>query len=174
MAADQSKSLYYCPSPFSIFTLHLYPLTPATLLCSNPSTARPFKLISFYVSKMLSCIHTSREELIGWFVRLQLSDYEVSFHESQDSAWLDKVDRRYSWLRRTLMNYEEECMAIFPPEWGMEERISIQFCQSTRYSRVYTTLYPTLTHFLDLFAQVLLLYSMETTQELVGLAMYAW
>ena len=40
---------------------------------------------------------------MSWFVRLQLSDYEVMFHESLEGAWLDKVDRRYAWLRRTLV-----------------------------------------------------------------------
>ena len=75
-----------------------------------------------------------REDLIAWFVQLQLSDYEVMFHESLETAWLDKVDRRYSWLRRTLMTYEEESLSIFPPEWGMEERICMKFCSATRAS----------------------------------------
>ena len=69
---------------------------------------------------------------MSWFVRLQLSDYEVMFHESLEGAWLDKVDRRYSWLRRTLVNYEEECQSIFPAEWGIPERVTIQFCNTTR------------------------------------------
>ena len=74
----------------------------------------------------------SREELVSWFVRLQLSDYEVMFHESLEGAWLDKVDRRYAWLRRTLVTYEEECQSIFPAEWGIPERVTIQFCNTTR------------------------------------------
>ena len=92
-----------------------------------------------------------REELIIWFVKMQLSDYDMLFHESLDPSWLDKVifkysynrynlinfilqvDRRYSWLKRTLLNYEEECSAIFPPEWYMPERICIEFCQKTKY-----------------------------------------
>ena len=54
------------------------------------------------------------------------------FHESLEVAWLDKVDRRYSWLRRTLINYEEECVPIFPSEWGIPERVCIEFCNNTR------------------------------------------
>ena len=54
------------------------------------------------------------------------------FHESLDVAWLDKVDRRYAWLRRTLVNYEEESISIFPPEWGIPERICVEFCNNTR------------------------------------------
>ena len=75
---------------------------------------------------------SSRENLIRWFVRTQLSDYEVMFHESLEVAWLDKVDRRYSWLRRTLITYEEESITIFPPEWSIPERICVEFCNSTR------------------------------------------
>ena len=55
------------------------------------------------------------------------------FHESLEGAWLDKVDRRYAWLRRTLVTYEEECLPIFPTEWGIPERVTIQFCNTTRY-----------------------------------------
>ena len=74
--------------------------------------------------------------MILWFVRLQLSDYEVMFHESLDVAWLDKVDRRYAWLRRTLVNYEEECLSIFPPDWGIPERVCVEFCNNTRYKQL--------------------------------------
>ena len=75
----------------------------------------------------------SRDELIEWFVRLQLSDYEVMYHDSLEGAWLDKVDRRYSWLKRTLVNYQDESMSIFPPEWGIPERMCVRFCNMTRY-----------------------------------------
>ena len=55
------------------------------------------------------------------------------FHESLEGAWLDKVDRRYAWLRRTLVTYEVECLLIFPTEWGIPERVTMQVCNSTRY-----------------------------------------
>ena len=59
------------------------------------------------------------------------------FHESLEGAWLDKVDRRYAWLCRTLVTYEEECQYIFPAEWGIPERVTIQFCNTTRSVSVY-------------------------------------
>ncbi|XP_064392979.1 vacuolar protein sorting-associated protein 53 homolog [Halichondria panicea] len=76
----------------------------------------------------------SKDELIGWFVRLQLSDYEVMYHDSLEGAWLDKVDRRYSWMKRTLLNYEEENKIIFPETWAIPERTIVQFCEATRSS----------------------------------------
>ena len=63
--------------------------------------------------------------------------HEVMFHESLEGAWLDKVDRCYAWLRRTLITYEEECQSIFPAEWGIPERVTIQFCNTTRSVSVY-------------------------------------
>ena len=30
------------------------------------------------------------------------------------------------------MTYEEECSSIFPIEWGIPERIAIEFCNNTR------------------------------------------
>lgn len=46
-----------------------------------------------------------------------------------------QVDRRYAWLRRTLVTYKEECSSIFPSDWGIPERVAIEFCNSTRSVR---------------------------------------
>lgn len=73
-----------------------------------------------------------REELIQWFLRLRLSDYDDAFQDSNGQAWLDKVDRRYSWFKRALITYEEECQDIFPEEWGISERFAMDFCAMTR------------------------------------------
>lgn len=95
-----------------------------------------------------------RERLIKWFVDLQLSDYNVTFHDSEEVggaailattvilstplillqvAWLDKVDRRYAWLKRLLMNISTNCPDIFPASWGIPERIAINFCSQTKF-----------------------------------------
>ncbi|KAG7251957.1 hypothetical protein CRUP_026547, partial [Coryphaenoides rupestris] len=39
-------------------------------------------------------------------------------------AWLDKIDRRYAWLKRQLVDYEEKYGQMFPEEWCMTERIA--------------------------------------------------
>ena len=67
-----------------------------------------------------------------WFIKMQLTDYDMLFHESLEPSWLDKVDRRYTWLKRTLINYEEESAAIFPLDWAMPERICVEFCHRTK------------------------------------------
>lgn len=35
-----------------------------------------------------------KSELSGWFVQQQLAEYFVLFDETQDIAWLDKIDQR--------------------------------------------------------------------------------
>lgn len=48
-------------------------------------------------------------------------------------AWLDKIDRRYSWLKRALVKFDEDFQGTFPTEWHVEERISEEFCRVTKY-----------------------------------------
>ena len=51
--------------------------------------AQIFPIFNPLLTVFFSCLH--RDSLIQWFVRLQLSDYEVMYHESLEVAWLDKV-----------------------------------------------------------------------------------
>nr|KAF6289790.1 VPS53 subunit of GARP complex [Pipistrellus kuhlii] len=62
-----------------------------------------------------------------------LADFEEAF-PSQGSkvAWLDKIDRRYAWIKRQLVDYEEKFGRMFPREWYMTERIAVEFCHVTR------------------------------------------
>lgn len=48
-------------------------------------------------------------------------------------AWLDKIDRRYAWIKRTLVDFEEKFGPLFPEAWEVSERICIEFCNITRY-----------------------------------------
>jgi len=73
-----------------------------------------------------------KKDLLGWFVHLQLSEYLVLFGEEQEAAWLDKIDHRYAWLKRGLMEFEEKFGRMFPPSWEVSERICVEFCDITR------------------------------------------
>ncbi|XP_028396416.1 vacuolar protein sorting-associated protein 53 homolog isoform X2 [Dendronephthya gigantea] len=73
-----------------------------------------------------------REDLIKWFVKLQLDEYVQLFSDTQEVGWLDKIDRRYSWLKRALVKFEEDFKGTFPPEWHVEEKICEEFCHITK------------------------------------------
>ncbi|XP_041457132.1 vacuolar protein sorting-associated protein 53 homolog isoform X2 [Lytechinus variegatus] len=73
-----------------------------------------------------------KKDLMKWFVTLQLQEYMVLFQESQDVAWLDKIDRRYAWLKRALVEFEEKYGPMFPRDWEVSERICVEFCNVTR------------------------------------------
>jgi len=45
---------------------------------------------------------------------------------------LDKIDRRYAWLKRALVEYDEKYSRIFPIHWEMGERLTVEFCRQTR------------------------------------------
>ncbi|KAA8594223.1 hypothetical protein FQN60_005057, partial [Etheostoma spectabile] len=73
-----------------------------------------------------------KQEIIKKFIRQHLSEYLVLFQENQDVAWLDKIDRRYAWIKRQLVDYDEKYGRMFPEEWCMTERIAVEFCHITR------------------------------------------
>ncbi|XP_075709044.1 vacuolar protein sorting-associated protein 53 homolog [Rhinoderma darwinii] len=73
-----------------------------------------------------------KQEIIKKFIRQHLSEYLVLFQENQDVAWLDKIDRRYAWIKRQLVEYEEKYGHMFPGDWCMTERIAVEFCHITR------------------------------------------
>ena len=74
-----------------------------------------------------------RKDLLKWFIKLQLQEYMVLFQDKEDVAWLDKIDRRYAWLKRALVEFEEKYNRLFPPEWEVSERICVEFCHVTKY-----------------------------------------
>ena len=48
-------------------------------------------------------------------------------------AWIDKIDRRYAWMKRVLIKYEEDFTGTFPSDWCVDERICKEFCRITRW-----------------------------------------
>lgn len=73
-----------------------------------------------------------KRELLKWFVNLQLQEYNHLFQETEDTAWLDKIDKRYAWIKRHLLEFEDRLGNLFPQNWEVSERIAVQFCHYTR------------------------------------------
>ncbi|XP_015124851.1 vacuolar protein sorting-associated protein 53 homolog [Diachasma alloeum] len=73
-----------------------------------------------------------KKDLLTWFVGIQLQEYAHLFDENQDIAWLDKIDKRYTWIKKHLMDFEQKFGTIFPLDWEISERIAVQFCNVTR------------------------------------------
>ncbi|PIK58981.1 putative vacuolar protein sorting-associated protein 53-like [Apostichopus japonicus] len=73
-----------------------------------------------------------KKDLLKWFVKLQLQEYLVLFQENQDVAWLDKIDRRFAWVQRAVLGFEEKYGRIFPSDWEVAERICVEFCHVTQ------------------------------------------
>lgn len=73
-----------------------------------------------------------KKELLKWFIDLQLSEYVHLFHEAEDVAWIDKLDRRYAWFKKNLLSIEDKFGAMFPADWELSEQITVEFCSITR------------------------------------------
>uniref|UniRef100_A0A2M4BCV7 Vacuolar protein sorting-associated protein 53 homolog n=1 Tax=Anopheles marajoara TaxID=58244 RepID=A0A2M4BCV7_9DIPT len=73
-----------------------------------------------------------KKNILKWYINLQLQEYVQLFHENQDIAWLDKIDKRYAWVKRHLLDFEEKFGTVFPADWELSERITVEFCTITR------------------------------------------
>ncbi|UJR25480.1 hypothetical protein I4U23_006826 [Adineta vaga] len=91
----------------------------------NPHFADVCKIIDVIDPKL-------RLDVINWFLKTHLSEYTILYQESQELAWLDKIDRRFAWLKRALVEYDEKYSRIFPSHWDMAERLTVEFCKITR------------------------------------------
>ncbi|KAA0197568.1 Vacuolar protein sorting-associated protein 53 protein [Fasciolopsis buskii] len=71
-------------------------------------------------------------QLLNWFILRQLGEYKELFEPSQTSAWLDKIDHRYAWLRTNLPPLERKLQVLFPTEWHVSEQLLVEFCRITK------------------------------------------
>ncbi|XP_063391322.1 vacuolar protein sorting-associated protein 53 homolog [Cydia fagiglandana] len=73
-----------------------------------------------------------KRELLTWFTTMQLQEYEHLFSAEQECAWLTHIERRYAWLKRHLLAFEDGAGNVFPRAWRLSERITTHFCEVTR------------------------------------------
>ncbi|KAM3956234.1 LOW QUALITY PROTEIN: vacuolar protein sorting 53 [Aphomia sociella] len=73
-----------------------------------------------------------KQELLKWFIDLQLQEYRHLFSAEQECAWVSHVERRYAWLKRQLLGFEDALAPLFPPAWRLSERVAHRFCKITR------------------------------------------
>lgn len=77
----------------------------------------------------------TRENLIKWLLDLQLTEYNALFKDTQlQMSSLNGVDKRYAWLKKHLLEFEEKYGFLFPPPWQMSERLTVEFCKMTKAS----------------------------------------
>ncbi|XP_061726876.1 vacuolar protein sorting-associated protein 53 homolog [Cydia pomonella] len=73
-----------------------------------------------------------KRELLTWFTTMQLQEYEHLFSAEQECARLAHVERRYAWLKRHLLAFEDGAGHVFPASWRLSERIAAHFCEVTK------------------------------------------
>lgn len=96
---------------------------------NNPTLVEQLHAMCRVIDQLDPSIRTN---LIKWFIDQQLSEYRVLFDETQTTAWLDKIDHRYSWLRSNLLNFDKRFSLFFPKSWMMTERLICEFCEYTK------------------------------------------
>jgi hypothetical protein len=72
---------------------------------------------------------TCREELVTWFCHHQLHAYHDCFPEALQ---LGHTEKRYTWLLRHLITYDERYGDVFPAGWDVKRQLCYTFCASMR------------------------------------------
>lgn len=99
---------------------------------SNAKTFIPNKQLADACSVVSILDQKVKKDLLKWFINQQLQEYNHLFQENEDTAWLDKIDKRYAWIKRHLLEFEDKLGSMFPINWEVSERITVQFCHNTR------------------------------------------
>ncbi|CAB3401364.1 unnamed protein product [Caenorhabditis bovis] len=74
-----------------------------------------------------------KESFCKWFIEQQLTEYVVVYADTEANAWIDKIEDRYKWFARKLADFERAGLAkIFPPDWNMGRRLTMEYCTVTR------------------------------------------
>ncbi|KAG6451570.1 hypothetical protein O3G_MSEX007240 [Manduca sexta] len=73
-----------------------------------------------------------KQDLLKWFINMQLQEYQHLFSAEQECAWISHVERRYAWLKKHLLAFEDSLANLFPHQWALSENIALQFCKITR------------------------------------------
>ena len=73
-----------------------------------------------------------KKNLLKWLVGREMAEYKIIFGEAEEASWLDRIESRYTWLKKHLIEFEERLGSMYPPSWEMSERITVEFCDMTR------------------------------------------
>lgn len=74
----------------------------------------------------------AKDDLLMWFSRAKLGPYTALFGPGKTAGVLEQTDRRYSWLRRTFREYDDNFGDIFPRSWSVPAILSRDFCLLTK------------------------------------------
>jgi len=66
------------------------------------------------------------------FSNFILHPYQEIFEPGKPDSEFENIRRRFSWLKRTLKEYNEKYESIFPYHWHMKHMIAMEFCRQTK------------------------------------------
>lgn len=113
--------------------LELQPKTKANINPISQNQLRQLAEACLVVSTMAKDGEKNmvKDQLLEWLIDSELEEYKTLFQDNQDLAWLDKIDKRYSWFKKHLVDFEERFGRMFPPKWEVSECIAVEFCKLT-------------------------------------------
>eukprot|EP01062_Namystynia_karyoxenos_P045751 TRINITY_DN3407_c0_g2_i1.p1 TRINITY_DN3407_c0_g2~~TRINITY_DN3407_c0_g2_i1.p1 ORF type:complete len:977 (+),score=327.09 TRINITY_DN3407_c0_g2_i1:96-3026(+) len=76
----------------------------------------------------------SREDACKDIIGTQMRLYSRAFPRGSDDARMERMEKRFVWLRRRLKYYDDELAGAIPRSWGIPVSLCTEFCDATRTS----------------------------------------
>jgi hypothetical protein len=73
-----------------------------------------------------------KDEVTQLLVSHFVDPYRQQFEPGRESSDLESIDRRYTWLRRCLREFQYNLEKVFPLQWRLNAVISREFCEVTK------------------------------------------
>lgn len=72
--------------------------------------------------------------LRNWFIHFKLMPYEEVFDPKKESdrVELSDTERRFEWIKRILVEFNNKYESIFPPSWGIKHSLCQEFFRITK------------------------------------------
>lgn len=72
--------------------------------------------------------------LKNWFIQFKLMPYDEIFDPNKvsDRIEFDDTERRFEWIKRVLMEYNQKYENVFLPSWGFKAHLCQEFCRMTK------------------------------------------
>ncbi|XP_018654231.1 long-chain-fatty-acid--CoA ligase [Schistosoma mansoni] len=96
-------------------------------------------------------------DIVNWFISHHLTEYKELFDPTQTTAWLDKIDQRYNWLRTNLVPLERLFISVFPPSWLVTER-RLCILSASSPNRTISSAYSKSTNFVSVLYELLFMF----------------
>eukprot|EP01065_Artemidia_motanka_P030131 TRINITY_DN36140_c0_g1_i1.p1 TRINITY_DN36140_c0_g1~~TRINITY_DN36140_c0_g1_i1.p1 ORF type:complete len:825 (+),score=349.54 TRINITY_DN36140_c0_g1_i1:89-2476(+) len=97
---------------------------------TDPDCASPTLAAACRIADVIG--DAARKRVLTAVIGAQMKGYDIDFPPHSDDARMERMERRFVWLRRRLKTYEDSLQGVLPTTWCVAAELSAQFCKRTK------------------------------------------